>query len=162
MTFDQRLQNTSERERMEGGRGEREREKINHGRNRNRVSYGSYMYIPAPHMYIYSRSIHMCRTSRDTQLTNTIVCTHFAVEINPFSSPSFCSSCSSVRASPVDWSPITTHLPSATPLLASCITSGTLAAIHRYLKNLCMNRPTGHMESEVLSNIHFRDISSID
>ena len=61
---------------------------------------------------------------------------HLAVEMNPLSSPWLCSSCSSVRASPVDCSPITTHLPSWSPLLASWIAAGTFAAMHKYLKNL--------------------------
>lgn len=52
-------------------------------------------------------SIHMSNVS--TIVSTTTPCAHFAVEMNPVSSPSFCPSCSSVRASPVDCRPITTH-----------------------------------------------------
>ena len=61
--------------------------------------------------------------------------THFAVEMKPVSSPEFLSSCSSVLASPVDCRPITTHFPSIKAFFANLMTSGTLAAMHMYLKN---------------------------
>ena len=46
----------------------------------------------------------------------------------------YSSMASLVRASPVDWSPMTTHLPSASAVLATSMTAGTLDATQRSLK----------------------------
>ncbi|KAH9419909.1 hypothetical protein DERP_001742 [Dermatophagoides pteronyssinus] len=61
---------------------------------------------------------------------------HGTVDTKSFNSPPLSSSCSNVRASPVDCRPITTDLSQRNDSFTNATANFTLDAIQRYLKNL--------------------------
>ena len=88
--------------------------------------------------------------------------TPLAVDTKSDSSSSL-STASNVLASPVDWRPITTHFPALMTSAATRITCLTLAAMHRYLKNLwCELQNWPHMVLRIFLSASMSEAASVN